>query len=83
MKWGSGKSDIVKWWILQDLEVLTEDDSPLDFPDMVHYHAALRDEDVSELDNPTNFFFKYAFLDITGKIYLLLCCHESLVYFLT
>ncbi len=82
MKWGPNESEIVNWRILKDSDILMKDDFPLDFPDMVHCHVALRDEDVSELDDPTNFFFKYVFPDITGKIYLLLCRHENHVYFL-
>jgi hypothetical protein len=83
MQWGSGESDVINWRILKDSEFLTADDFPLDFPDMVHYHAAFRDADVSELDEPTNFFFNYVFLDIDGKIHLLVCCHYRLAYFLT
>jgi hypothetical protein len=75
MQWGSGESDVINWRILKDSEFLTEDDFPLDFPDVVHYHAAFQDGDVSELDEPTNFFFKYVFPDIDGKIHLFVCCH--------
>ncbi len=60
---GSGESVVINWRILKDSEFLTEDDFPLDFPDMVHYHAPFQDGDVSELDEPTNFFFKYVFPD--------------------
>ncbi len=44
MKWGPGESDIVNWRILKDSEFVMEDDFPLHFPDMVDYHAALRDK---------------------------------------
>ena len=46
---------------------MTEQDSPLELPDVVHYHSDLGPDNISELDDPGNFFFKYIFPDIVGK----------------
>ena len=67
MKWGPGKSDYTDWAILPDSEYVTEQDFPLELPDVVHYHSDLGPDNISELDDPGNFFFKYIFPDIVGK----------------
>jgi len=67
MKWGPGKSDYTDWAILPDSEYVTEQDFPLELPDVVHYHSDLGPDNISELDDPNNFFFKYIFPDIVGK----------------
>ncbi len=67
MKWGPGKSDYTDWAILPDSEYVTEQDFPLELPDVVHYHSDLGPDNISELDDHGNFFFKYIFPDIVGK----------------
>ena len=67
MKWGPGKSDYTDWAILPDSEYVTEQDFPLELPDVVHYHSDLGPDNISELDDHGNFFFKYIFPGIVGK----------------
>jgi hypothetical protein len=38
MRWGPGESDYTDWAILPDSEYVSEEDFPLNLPDVVEYH---------------------------------------------
>jgi hypothetical protein len=62
MRWGSGDEDVIDWKILKDCEIFSLDNDVF-LPDKVGYSDNLTEED---LDDPTDFFFKFVFPDITG-----------------
>jgi hypothetical protein len=64
MRWGSGKDDVMVWKILKDGESVSLHEDTFVLPDRVEYRLDVTED---ELDDPTDFFFKYIFLDITGK----------------
>jgi hypothetical protein len=64
MRWGNGKDDVVVWKILRDREYVPLHVDTFVLPDTVEYNLDVSEED---LNDPTNFFFKYIFPDITGK----------------
>jgi hypothetical protein len=68
MRWGKGSEDVVVWKILPDGESMSLHEDTLCIPEKVHYNEELWDGDLSELDDPADFFFKYIFPDITGKL---------------
>ncbi len=63
MKWGKKDDEVITWNILSDSDFVKVDDDPLTYPDVVEFSF-----EENELDDPTNFFFKYIFPDITGKL---------------
>ena len=68
MRWGSGDGDKIDWTILKDGEVFSLDNDVF-LPDKVEYSDDLTEED---LDDPTDFFFKFVFPDITGKFSIMM-----------
>jgi hypothetical protein len=58
MRWGSGKDDVVVWKILKDGESVSLNEDTFVLPDKVEYKL---DATEKELDDPTDFFFKYIF----------------------
>jgi hypothetical protein len=64
MRWGSGNDDIVVWKILKDTEYVSLHGATFILPDTVEYNLNVSEE---HLNDPTDFFFKYIFPDITGK----------------
>ena len=65
MQWGSKEEDVVLWEILQDGEFLVLDEDSFVMPDKTEYHLNLSDGMEAELNDPSDFFFKYIFPDIT------------------
>jgi hypothetical protein len=74
MQWGSKESDVVVSKILKDAEFVSLDDYPLILLDTVEFHEELCNGKEAELDEPTDFFFKYIFPEITGKYKLAADC---------
>jgi hypothetical protein len=66
MKWGNGKDDVVVWKILQDGEIISLNEDTLVMPEKVDFNLEMFEGRESELDDPTDVFFKYFFPDITG-----------------
>ena len=66
MQWGSKEEDVVLWKILQDGEFLVLDENSFVMPDKTEYHLNLSDGMEAELNEPSDFFFKYIFPDITA-----------------
>jgi hypothetical protein len=67
MRWGNGKDDVVVWRILKDGETLSLNEDSLVVPEKVDYNIELLEGRESELDDPSEFFLKYIFPDITGE----------------
>ena len=65
MVWGKEETDAVEWRILKDGELFKLKEDSFTLPESVEFNKDLTDE---ELDDPTDFFFKYIFPDITGKL---------------
>jgi hypothetical protein len=68
MRWGKGSEDVLVLKILPDGESMSFHEDTLCIPEKVHYNEELWDGDLSELDDPADFFFKYIFPDITSKL---------------
>jgi hypothetical protein len=67
MRWGNGKEDVVVWRILKDGATLSFKEDTLVVPEKIEYNIELWEGRESELDDPSEFFFKYIFPDITGE----------------
>ena len=67
MRWGNGKDYVVVWRILKDRETLSLNEDSLVVPEKVEYNIELWEGRESELDDPSEFFLKYIFPDITGE----------------
>jgi hypothetical protein len=67
MRWGNGKEDVVVWRILKDGATLSFKEATLVVPEKIEYNKELWEDRESELDDPSEFFFKFIFPDITGK----------------
>ncbi len=65
MVWGDEETNAVEWRILNDGELFKLKEDSFTLPESVEFNEDLTD---AELDDPTNFFFKYIFPDITGKL---------------
>jgi hypothetical protein len=63
---GSKEEDVVVWKILQDGEFLVLDENSFVMPDKTEYHLNLSDGMEAELNDPSDFFFKYMFPYITA-----------------
>jgi hypothetical protein len=61
MKWGNGKDDVVVWKILQDGEIISLNEDTLVMPEKVGFNLEMFRGRESELDDPTDVFFKYFF----------------------
>jgi hypothetical protein len=64
MVWGNTEADAVEWRILKDGELFQLKEDTFTLPESVEYNEDLTD---IELDDPSDFFFKYIFPDLTGK----------------
>ena len=73
MRWGNEKDDVVVWKILQDGEIVSLNEDTLVMPEKVEFNLEMLEGGESELDDPTEVFFKYFFPDITGEQMMLWC----------
>jgi len=72
MRWGPEESDYTDLAVLPDSEYVSEEDFPLNLPDVVEYHKYIGPNNTSDLDDPSKFLFDHIFLDLVGKCLCLL-----------
>ncbi len=75
--------DVVVWKILKDGESFSLNEDAFVLPDTVEYNADVTEE---LLNDPTDFFLKYIFPDVNGKLIVLAVCYiistiMSLIHF--
>ena len=67
MVWGKETSQVIQWKILREGVTFKLSESTFIMPESVGYHQNFTPD---QLDNPTDFFFKFIFPDIIGKLLL-------------
>ena len=67
MVWGKETSQVIQWKKLREGVTFKLSESTFIMPESVGYHQNFTPD---QLDNPTDFFFKFIFPDIIGKLLL-------------